>query len=535
MGLFDLRDSYQHAQRSRFEEALDALPAPPLGKVNSNWAEYRLTLKLLVHEPVDALDFLALFTGRLTKVGKEHVREIAEVTDALLDQRREDTGRLILNELAESAEDYEWRDWDLAYLNGMYGKAGETVVRTLCFGANDEFRDLAYAIIREAENLVREKHELPPVRKRKTRRPRKAHKSPVALKGFVSEEPLPLPNVHYAGAYGTFLAFSETKAAKPYLCSCAEPAVANLIDLVNEDPSLHHGRASAFDYVFRDYFFPEAIVEMVRDRGAEGIGALSFRERICHRCNLVSPKLRYCHEMYGTVFLQHHGWYVNQSHLRFGVLRQEFGERRFPYLASTCPPELASKIKKARVDHKLYAEEEQRLQYMVQSPDRDDISPDEITYWHNVKLEEAKPMARLRRQAAQSARAVSKYFENITREEFGFRKVGERWVSETLLFQIVDRVFENEEVVHHHRPEWLGGLELDIYIPSRELAFEYQGEQHFHPVEIWGGKAALEETRIRDERKRVLCADVGVTLVEIDYTEALTESHIKKRISEAVE
>jgi len=532
MGLFDLQGSYRSAQKGAFSEALDALPAPPLGKGNSNWAEYRLTLKLLVHEPEDAFDLLALFTTRLTKVGKENVREVAEALDALLDTRRETTSHSILEELAAEAEDFEWRDWDLAYLNGTYGKPGKTVVRTLSFGANEALRDLAYSLIREAEDLVRQEHGLPAVRKRKSRQPRRARKSPVALKGFIAEESLPLPHVHYTGPYGTFLAFSEAKDSEPYLCACAEPAVASLMELVKENPALHYGRASAVDYVFRGYFFPEAIVELVKARRSEGIGALSFRKGICHRCNVVSPKLRYCHEMYGTVFVQHHGWYVNQSHLRFGVLRQEFGEHLFPYLESRCPSELAAMIRKARSDQRLFAEEEQRLQRMVQGPDRDDIGPEEVTYWHNVRLEEAEPMAKLRRQAAQSARAVSKYFEDIAREEFGFRKVGERWVSETLLFQIVDRIFMNQEVIHHHRPNWLGGLELDVFIPSLALAFEYQGEQHFHPVEVWGGKAALEETRVRDERKRVLCAEAEITLIEIDYTEPLTESHIRKRISD---
>lgn len=530
MEQWDLRESYRYAQRSDFGAAFDALPAPPLGKGNSNWAEYRLTLKLLVHEPIDAHDLLALFPGRLTKIGKEYVREVAVAIDNLLNKRREGSGSLLLEEIAEQAEEFEWRDWDLAYLNGTYDKAGEVVVRTLTFGANDEFRDLAHSVIREAENIVRKDHGIPAVRKRKSRRPRKAHKSPVAMKGFIAEESLPLPYVHYTGPYGTFLAFSETQSSKPYLCSCAESAVAHLIEITETFPSLHRGRPSALDYVLR--YFPQAVIEIIREKRGDGIRGLSFRDHLCHRCNFVSPKLRYCHEMYGSVFTQYHGWYVNQAYLRFGVLRWKFGDMLFPYLPSVCPPEIAAKIEKARADHKLYMEEEQRLQNMVQGPVRDDISLNEVTYRHNVKLDEAKTMER--RQATQSIRAVSRFFENVAREEFGFRKVGERWVSETLLFQIVDRMFEEDKVIHHHRPDWLDGLELDIYVPGHRLAFEYQGEQHFHPVEVWGGKGALKATQLRDEKKRELCAEAGITLVEIDYTEALTEDHVRKRMSEAL-
>jgi len=39
------------AVRLSHRRSLEALPAPPLGKGNSNWAEYRLTLKLVTHEP----------------------------------------------------------------------------------------------------------------------------------------------------------------------------------------------------------------------------------------------------------------------------------------------------------------------------------------------------------------------------------------------------------------------------------------------------------------------------------------------------
>jgi len=169
----------------------------------------------------------------------------------------------------------------------------------------------------------------------------------------------------------------------------------------------------------------------------------------------------------------------------------------------------------------------------MRGPDREDIHPDEVTYWQNVKISEAEPMQQLRRQAAQLNRAVSKVFENMARQEFGFRKVGERWVSETLLFRIVDRMFKDQEVLHHHRPQWLEGLELDIYVPGLKMGFEYQGQQHFHPVEVWGGKGALKLTQLRDQRKRDLCAEAGVKLVEIDYTEPLTEDHIRRRLDES--
>ena len=109
--------------------------------------------------------------------------------------------------------------------------------------------------------------------------------------------------------------------------------------------------------------------------------------------------------------------------------------------------------------------------------------------------------------------------------------IGEGWISESLLAKIVAQLFPEEEAVRHLRPDWLDGLEIDIWLPERRLAIEYQGQQHFHPVEAWGGAAALSAVQARDARKARLCAELGVHLVTIDYTEPLTEKHVAARLA----
>ncbi len=49
---------------------------------------------------------------------------------------------------------------------------------------------------------------------------------------------------------------------------------------------------------------------------------------------------------------------------------------------------------------------------------------------------------------------ILRKIENIVRQEFGFRDVGEGWVSETLLHQIVKRICSEEEILRHNRPDW---------------------------------------------------------------------------------
>ena len=120
--------------------------------------------------------------------------------------------------------------------------------------------------------------------------------------------------------------------------------------------------------------------------------------------------------------------------------------------------------------------------------------------------------------------------ENCVREQMGYPKIGDAWVSETMLFHIVEEIYPDVEIIRHHRPNWLEGLELDIYIPSIKLAFEYQGLQHFQAVEHWGGKAKLEIQKEHDSRKKRICKEKGVRLICVNYDEELTNEYIRKRI-----
>lgn len=61
--------------------------------------------------------------------------------------------------------------------------------------------------------------------------------------------------------------------------------------------------------------------------------------------------------------------------------------------------------------------------------------------------------------------------------------------------------------------EWLGGLELDFYLPKYNIAIECQGGQHFKAVKWFGGVDDFNKVKERDERKRKLCKENGIKLL----------------------
>lgn len=97
-----------------------------------------------------------------------------------------------------------------------------------------------------------------------------------------------------------------------------------------------------------------------------------------------------------------------------------------------------------------------------------------------------------------------------------------KWVQEYKLFSYI-KLWHNDAIFQYH-PEWLNGLYLDIFIPSINTAVEYQGQQHYEPIEYFGGEERFFDNKERDTRKQILCKNNGVTLLEWPYSQ---KSHIQ--------
>ena len=95
-------------------------------------------------------------------------------------------------------------------------------------------------------------------------------------------------------------------------------------------------------------------------------------------------------------------------------------------------------------------------------------------------------------------------------------------------------MYPNYKVLHHYRSKWLGKQELDIFIPKLNLAIEYDGIQHFKPIEAWGGEKGLQKNIERDKIKEEKCKENSITLVRFTYkeNELLSENYVKSKLKE---
>lgn len=320
----------------------------------------------------------------------------------------------------------------------------------------------------------------------------------VVVNSCCIREDLAFPYVHYPSHYGTFFTFSEKENSTQYFCKCSQTAIMNYIkhrqsnaeDIENSDPL----RMATLD----SFVFSDEIAEKSLSKNIDDI--LIFKDELCHRCNMSTPNGEYCVPMYGGKFKQKFGWYINQNFYRLGITPLSNH-----IIFDACPEEIKEK---AALKNSLH---EQVLQH---------------SQGHNIP----ETIEDIYRKASKLDKEINNYIENITRKEFGVRKIGDRWISETILFNIVKKLYPDEEILRHYRPDWLEKLELDIFIAGKKIALEYQGQQHYHPIKAWGGEEAFRNLVQRDKKKALICKELGVCLIPIKYTEPLNEDHIKSRI-----
>ena len=90
---------------------------------------------------------------------------------------------------------------------------------------------------------------------------------------------------------------------------------------------------------------------------------------------------------------------------------------------------------------------------------------------------------------------------------------GERTIERFLNFNNVDFISEKSFLNCRN----IFPLKFDFYLPNENILIEYQGEQHYHSVKIFGGDKKFNERIRNDEIKKKYCEENNIQLLLIPY------------------
>ena len=104
---------------------------------------------------------------------------------------------------------------------------------------------------------------------------------------------------------------------------------------------------------------------------------------------------------------------------------------------------------------------------------------------------------------------------------------GEKIISDFLIENNIDYISEHKfDDCRDKYP-----LRFDFYIPSMRTCIEFDGIQHFKPVDFFGGNKNLKEVKRKDSIKNEYCNDNNIKLIRISY---LDVDNILRIISENI-
>lgn len=100
---------------------------------------------------------------------------------------------------------------------------------------------------------------------------------------------------------------------------------------------------------------------------------------------------------------------------------------------------------------------------------------------------------------------------------------------EAIIKQIL--VQNNIKFLQEYTFEDLPRKRFDFYLPDLNVCIEFDGVQHFKPVEYWGGEETFLKIRKRDEGKNKYCLNNNIKLYRIPYNKLNNITHLQNLLS----
>ena len=95
------------------------------------------------------------------------------------------------------------------------------------------------------------------------------------------------------------------------------------------------------------------------------------------------------------------------------------------------------------------------------------------------------------------------------------KSMGERKIAQYLKEHNIDFIDEHRFIdCRDANP-----LPFDFYIPNYNVCIEYQGEQHYRPINFFGGKEAFIKRKSHDQMKYEYCKNNNIQLIAIHYSD----------------
>jgi very-short-patch-repair endonuclease len=67
--------------------------------------------------------------------------------------------------------------------------------------------------------------------------------------------------------------------------------------------------------------------------------------------------------------------------------------------------------------------------------------------------------------------------------------------------------------------KYVNQMQFDFFIPDKNTCIEYDGKQHFKPIDYFGGVEAFESQQVKDSIKNDFCKENNIKLIRIPYYE----------------